>query len=298
MKNKKILILIGIPASGKTTWAKDFVKKNDKWVRVSRDDFRFMLKDLGKLDHKDEELISENMDNVIENALYLGYNVVIDNTHVKKSHINEVIERFKYQADIDYQVFDISLEKALERDKNRDKEVGEEVIRRMYNNYKILMDSFDFQPVLKKKKEYILPVKGENDAVIFDIDGTIALMENRGPFDWNKVDRDSLNWIVSEQMEYHRSLGRKIILVSGRSEECRILTEEWLSFHELNYDALFMRGKDDYRKDTTVKKEIYSEELKDSYNILCVYDDRLSVVSMWNKLGIFVFNVNQGMIKF
>lgn len=298
MKDKKILILIGIPASGKTTWAKDFVKKNEKWVRVSRDDFRFMLKDLGKLDHKTEELISENMDNVIENALYLGYNVVIDNTHVKKTHINEVIERFRYQADIDYQVFDISLEKALERDKNRDKEVGEEVIRRMYNNYKILMDSFDFQPVLKKKKEYILPAKGENDAVIFDIDGTIALMENRGAFDWNKVDRDSLNWIVSEQMEYHRSLGRKIILVSGRSEECRTLTEEWLSFHELNYDALFMRGKDDYRKDTTVKKEIYSEELKDSYNILCVYDDRLSVVSMWNKLGIFVFNVNQGMIKF
>ena len=34
-KNRKIVIYIGIPASGKTTAAKEFLRNNPDWVRVS-----------------------------------------------------------------------------------------------------------------------------------------------------------------------------------------------------------------------------------------------------------------------
>jgi hypothetical protein len=59
-----------------------------------------------------------------------------------------------------------------------------------------------------------------------------------------------------------------------------------------------MRPENDYRKDTIIKKEIYENDIKNNYNVLSVYDDRLSVCEAWHELGLFVFNVNQGMREF
>ena len=56
---------------------------------------------------------------------------------------------------------------------------------------------------------------------------------------------------------------------------------------------MFMRPKDDYRKDSLVKKEIYNNELS-KYNVLFVYDDRNQVVDMWRELGVKVFQVEPG----
>ncbi len=64
------------------------------------------------------------------------------------------------------------------------------------------------------------------------------------------------------------------------------------------FDEMYMRPKDDYRKDTLIKKEIYENHIKPNHNLLCVYDDRLSVFRTWNELGIFVFTVNQGLFEF
>ena len=64
------------------------------------------------------------------------------------------------------------------------------------------------------------------------------------------------------------------------------------------FDEMYMRPKDDYRKDTLIKKEIYQNKVVGKYNLLCVYDDRLSVCRAWNDLGIFVFTVNQGLHEF
>ena len=58
-ENLKLLILIGIPGSGKSTWAKDYVKYNDNWVRVNRDDFRDMLKTSQVCENKIEDMITK-----------------------------------------------------------------------------------------------------------------------------------------------------------------------------------------------------------------------------------------------
>ena len=123
-------------------------------------------------------------------------------------------------------------------------------------------------------------------------------MGNRGTFDWDKVDRDSINLIVAEQVDFHRTLGRRIIVVTGRDESCREMTEEWLSFYEIKFDDIFMRPKDDFRKDTIIKREIYNNHIKDKYNVICIYDDRLQVLDMWYELGLFTFNVNQGNLMY
>lgn len=300
-ENRKIIICIGIPASGKTSWAKEFVRKNSNWVRVNRDDFRLMLKNAQVCEPKLEDLITELSDAVVEKSLMKKLNVIIDNTNVKLKYIKELIEKFKYSADIDFRVFDISLDKAIERDKEREMKVGEGVIKKMYENYKIVIDSFGFQPVNKiDHRDPIVPNFKSNlpPAVVFDIDGTLALMGKRGPFDWNKVDRDEVNEIVAEQVAFHKSKGRRIIIVSGRDEECRKMTEEWLDFYGIVYDDFFMRPAGDFRKDTLVKKEIYNQRIINRFNLLAVYDDRLQVLDMWYDVGIFTFNVNQGNFEF
>ncbi len=298
--NNKILILIGVPASGKSTWALNYVRSNDNYIRVSRDDFRYMLKNSGVCEPKIESMVTDLVNESITQALVRKMNVLLDNTNLKETHIREVIENFKHSADIDFRVFDISFDKAVERDSNRDKSVGKLVLTRMYKDYKILMDSFDFQPTRRIDRTPLVPnfTSIKKDAVIFDIDGTIAIMGRRGPFDWSKVYKDELNEIVSEHIEFHRSKGREIILVTGRDEVCRELTQDWLELYEVNYDSLYMRAKNDHRKDTIVKREIYKNELEPNYNVLCAYDDRLSVLSMWFEEKLFTFNINQGQIRF
>jgi predicted kinase len=299
--NLKILLLIGIPASGKSTWAKSFVKNNTDWVRVSRDDFRLMFKQEQMCEPKVEDLITAMVNQAITKALVRKLNVIVDATNVREKYIAEFIEKFKYSADIDYRVFDISIDKAVERDNALDAKVGEEVIKKMYNNYKILMDSFHFQPV--KKVEFYPEIKIDYkselpQAVIFDIDGTLAIMKNRGAFEWDKVDRDSGNDIVLEQVFFHKNVGRKIIVVSGRDGSCEEMTRAWLNFYGVFPDELYLRKAGDFRKDTIVKKEIYKNHIEGKFNVLSVYDDRLSVCEMWHELGLFVMNVNQGMREF
>jgi predicted kinase len=300
-ENVKILILIGIPASGKSTWAKDYVRRNPEWIRVSRDDFRLMLKTAQVCEPKIEDLITVLMFQVIRKSLMKKLNVIVDNTNLKVKYINQIIEEFKYDADIDFRAFDISLDKAIERDNNREMKVGEGVIRKMWNDYKILLDSFNFQPV-KKVAERVSIIPNFNSelphAVVFDIDGTLALMGDRGPFDWMKVYKDEKNEIVAEQINFHKSLGRKILIVSGRDGVCKDVTKEWLDLYGIHYDEIFLRPENDYRKDTHIKREIYHNEIKPRYNVLAVYDDRHQVLDMWYEEGVFTFNVNQGNIEF
>jgi len=299
--NLKIKILIGIPASGKSTWTLQFLRSNPNWVRVNRDSFRLMLRNEQMCEPKLEDLVSTLVTSTIHSALMKKLNVIIDATNVKAKYIEQFIEEFKYDADIEYQVFDISLDKAIERDNNREAKVGEDVIKRMYNDFKILMDSFHFQPVKKiERRPYILPNFDSNlpDTVIFDIDGTLALMGKRGPFDWHKVFVDNINPLVLEQTKFHFNQGRTVIILSGRDESCRKDTEDWLDFYGVPRDMVLMRKENDYRKDSIIKKEIYDTHIKDKYNVLAVYDDRLQVLDMWYKESIFTFNVNQGNFEF
>lgn len=133
-----------------------------------------------------------------------------------------------------------------------------------------------------------------------DIDGTIADHKGiRGPFEEHKVLLDkplpTINLINSLL-----ATGNRIIFFSGRSEKCREDTCKWL-YRELDcgeYPELYMRQFKDMRSDDIVKEEMYNTHIKDKYEVIGVFDDRLKVCRMWYKLGLFVFNCNQGLIEF
>lgn len=129
---------------------------------------------------------------------------------------------------------------------------------------------------------------------IFDIDGTLALRGDRGPFDWKKVGRDEPNIPITTILYYlNQSLNVAIVIFSGRDSICRSHTKRWLWKHGINWDTLMMRPKGDNRKDSIVKREMY-EKIKNKYHVLAVFDDRNQVVEMWRSLGLTCLQVAEG----
>lgn len=302
-RNKKVIICVGIPGSGKSTWVKEYISKNPNTVAVSRDDFRFMLRNTPLTEPKIEDMITELVNITIEKSLMRGCDVIVDQTSCKQKYINSFIDLFKYKSDIEFRVFDTPLETCILRDSKRERKVGENVIKKMYKDYKLLIETYPLQNISKQPewKDRFEPLKQDKnlpEAVIVDLDGTLFYMKNRTAFCWDKVDNDDLNEIVADQIKINKNLGRKIILVSGRDEEAREKTKHSLDFYGIEYDELFMRPKGSFEKDTIIKKRIFKENIFEKYNVLFAIDDRLSVCKLWSEIGIFCMCVNQHLKEF
>jgi histidinol phosphatase-like enzyme len=170
----------------------------------------------------------------------------------------------------------------------------------MYDNYLALFDSnFDFSP--RKKKPHIAQgIKWKRngnlpDAVIFDIDGTLAHMQGkRGTFDWNRVDVDVVDEKVRATLNAYKKSGYKIIVVTGRDGVSKDLTAQWLTDNKIDFDILFTKPENDFRKDTITKTEIFDQHIRGKYNILAAYDDRKQAVNMWRNLGVKCYQVEDG----
>lgn len=155
MKNLEVIINVGVPASGKSTWTKEFIKKNPDYVRVSRDSFRYMLKDSGWCEPKIEKMITNLVNNAILTALSNKLNVIVDNTNLRAKSINQIIDLVHEYADVTYRIFEEAKNTLYERDAAREHSVGRDVIDKMYNNWLNLKATFDFNPVNIKESNNI-----------------------------------------------------------------------------------------------------------------------------------------------
>ena len=134
----KLIICRGIPASGKTFWAKQWVLEDPEHrVRINQDDIRLMLGNYWVPSR--EKLVQEIQFDAIIEALSREFDVVIDNTNLNNKvldQFNRLIKTFE-DYEIEYKdFFDTPLSVCIERDKNRDLQVTEKVIRSFYDNYK------------------------------------------------------------------------------------------------------------------------------------------------------------------
>ena len=296
MKNTTLRILIGVSASGKSTWAKQFVAKNDKWCIVSRDDYRYAWQNRGVVDAKLESIINEQVKSSIQALIAAGYSVLYDATNLKVRYIKDIASYVKYTAHVDYMVFDVPKQTCIERDAKRERSVGEEVIERQYKDYKVLTDSFDFQPIKPSVKRYVTPAfdSKKPDCILVDIDGTLAHTSGkRSHYDMTKVGVDDCDIIIKEIVN-RLSKFYVVIVVTGRDEFCRKDTTKWLDDNEIKYNKLLMRKDDDKRKDSLIKEDIFWNDIEPNYNVRFVLDDRDQVISMWRDLGFKCLQVEYG----
>jgi hypothetical protein len=125
-------------------------------------------------------------------------------------------------------------------------------------------------------------------AVIVDIDGTLALRNDRDPYDFEKCRDDTVNEAVHFLLECAHP-ETVIVLVSGREDKWRSHTIEWLTWHGITYDALLMRKTGDGREDSIIKREIYEAEIEKRFRVIFVVDDRLRTCRMWHSIGLPLF---------
>ena len=130
----KLIILRGLPGSGKTTWAKDYQSEegHEDVVRVNRDELRAMLHGRRPWDIVDERLTRQVRDACITTALAQGWTVIADDTNLEAYHISELEALVQAQgATVEVVTLTPSLEECIRRDRHRAISVGEQRIREM-----------------------------------------------------------------------------------------------------------------------------------------------------------------------
>lgn len=284
---QKIIMLKGLPASGKSTWAKEKINENSNYIRINKDDIRESI--TGKWTSKKEKIVISIRNSLIKTGISLGKNVIIDDTNLNPKH-EQSLKTLAQELGVEFEINDsflkVPVEECVERDIKRDKSVGYKVIYKMYYDYLYQDPSKKIVNSSNKKRR----------CVICDIDGTLAHnYGGRNIYDLTRVKEDTPDPLVCAVLDgLDSTFGidyLDIIIVSGREDACRKETEEWLYHNMIPYKALYMRKSGDKRDDAIVKEEIYKEFIEPEYCVLGVIDDRNKVVRMWEKLGVKVMKV-------
>lgn len=287
-----LTITRGLPGSGKSTWA----KAQPHAVRINRDDLRQMLHGGALYEAWAEQQVTTVQHAAVLALLAGGVDVICDDTNLRAKNVRALVEiaaECGAEAVIE-DLTDVPLDVCLARDAAREKPVGEQMIRRMHERFLAgKRPKFDLpkaQPQSRYVPDSILP-----EAILVDIDGTVALTGDRSPYDMTRVDLDRPNHLVVAAIRATHNAGHTIVYCSGRTDDARQATADWLDAHVgLPYAALHMRTTGDTRKDSVVKREIFDREVRGRWNVIAVFDDRNQVVRMWRDLGLTVFQVAEG----
>lgn len=292
-----LIITRGLPGSGKTTWARQWVTENpSRHTRVNRDDIRAMFGCAPIGDNTQEESVTVAQRAAVEALLRRGRDVVVDDTNLRDRYVRgfQEIAATTGAAVIVKDFTDIPVDVCVARDAARDRHVGSSIIRTMWHRFIAGRPNPLPTPDPGPTPQPYVTTGGPN-AIIVDIDGTVALMGGRSPYDEDTVGDDAPNINVIAVVKAMAGAGNRVIFCSGRTEKCRAATEQWIRDHiDIPYDALHMRQIGDRRKDSTVKLEIFNHSIRHHYNVAGVFDDRRQVVDMWRSLGLTVFQVAPG----
>lgn len=302
LKNMSHLIITrGLPASGKSTFAAQWVKESpDTRVEVNRDFIRTTL-GFPLLGNKDQEkAVTVCCDALMEEAASRGADIIVSNTNLRERYIKQF---FNWANDHNYSVeikdFVVDLDELIKRNNDRGNPVSNKVIEDLHHRfpYKNWATVEDIKKALGKGATYT-PYKNDPHnptAIIVDIDGTLAHHDNvRSPFEFDKVAYDEVDEPVKDAVLSAHQYGHTILVVSGRSDSCYKDTAQWLDKYGIPYHDLFMRSHGDKRKDWIVKDEIIRTHIQDNYHVIYCLDDRNQVVDHNRAMGYKVFQVQPG----
>lgn len=301
-----LTFLVGLPGSGKTTVAREMVQAVPPGtaIAISRDDLReayFGTKE--GLTSDQEHQITALQHSQIEKALTRGLKVVVHDCNLRmqyRKQLAAIAERLGVewmQVDLTH----VPLETCLSRNALREHPVPEEVIREMHTRYiKALAGKNMPVPVIKPEivapaRELYVPDWDKPRVVMVDVDGTVALHEGvRDPYDTSRYHLDKPNQAVIDLVQgiqYGQNTG--IVFCSGRHQDFRGVTEEWLYENVRVEFSLYMRENHGTRDDIE-KLDLFDKYIRKNYNVNFVLDDRDRVVKAWRSIGLTCLQVAPG----
>ena len=281
MKRPKLLMLKGLQASGKSTYARELVDLG--YVRVNKDDLRSMM-DNGKWSKGNEKRVLRLRDEIVRDAIKSGKNVVVDDTNFEERHHDRIAALAEENgANFEVLFIDTPLEECIQRNEKRANKVPLSVINKMYKKY--------IAPLREKHVEYN---DNLDEAILVDVDGTLAHIDGnnpRSPYDASRAHEDLLDDAVSVLTAMCHQHGYRVIILTGRHSGHLQVTKDWLDANGVDYDEIYSREEGDTRADYIVKEELFNEHVRDKHNVKFVIDDRPQVCRMWRSLGLKTLQV-------
>lgn len=285
----KAYFTVGVSGSGKSHWA----KTTNKPI-IERDQIRAELLEKWGFDttnnmwlhwkFKNENLVDDIVDEKTTELIRSKQDIIFSNTNLNYRRLQNDISKMK-RAGYEIEIIPmwVDFDTAVDRDKKRINSVGYQVICKQWLNW--LKLPFEINGVRKYKRN------DKPKCILVDIDGTVALLRNRSPYEYDKVDTDLYRIeIVELVLRYWDT--HKVVFLSGRDSVCREKTKTWLQkYFPINDDQLFMRTEGDSRKDCIVKGELFWENIADNYCVDFVIDDRKQIVRYWTDIGLSVLDV-------
>lgn len=147
----KAIVTVGVPASGKSTFALEKIKeaagKGVFMLEINRDNIRKdLFSDLyGSSDQSFtwdkwnwgwESKVTKAAEGLIQHAVDTKLDIIISDTNLNPGKRNALVRKLTCLGfDVSLQLVPVSLRNAILRDVSRDNPVGEKVIRDMYNRW-------------------------------------------------------------------------------------------------------------------------------------------------------------------
>lgn len=296
-----ITVTVGVPGSGKTTWA-----KAQNQPIVSRDDIREELTGaVGKrvLTEDGERKVTKVQRERVKELLRAGEDVIVADTNLSyKAQKQWVDLAIQMGAGIKFEVFEVPLDVALERNDKREPHdrVPEHVIRSMFDR------NFSEDGTLKRDlpshegavaHEFVPYVPGTREAISVDLDGTLAHNVTSRPwFEPSRYGEDAVDKSIKELIALYRDAGHEVIILTAREGTNRgiLNTALWLDKHGIKFDEIFFRQEGDQRDDGVVKSEIIDKQISHKYDIKFHLDDRDRVVQALRRKNYPVWQVTNG----
>ena len=292
----KLIICRGIQGSGKSTWAKAWAKEDPKHrVRFNWDDMRNMMGEYWVPERENTGILKTLRAMFLNEMMDKGWDIVVDNMNLNpkdwefyEGFVKNHNEKGKTQYEIEYQDFFTPVEECIRRDSMRPNPIGADVIRATWKRYR----HFIICKQIEDKYYGQIPYNTEKkDCILVDMDSTLCANLTRRPFyedGWKeKLIYDSPILGTVSIVRAMRMTGTcDIIILTGRREDGREITEEWLETYRVPYTKLYMRGIKDYSKGEVFKEKILKEEILPNYNVLFAIDDDNKCVDMFRNNGI------------